>query len=47
MCRVVVGNCRNFGVLGNGVEHDYGGVVKSSFELRVGIQLDLCLVVCW
>ena len=36
MYRVVVGNCRKFGVPGNGLEHDYVGVVKSSFELRVG-----------
>ena len=31
-----MGNCGKFGVLGSGVEHDYVGVVESSFELRVG-----------
>ena len=35
VCRVVAGNCGKFGVPGSGAEHDYTGVVKNSFELRV------------
>ena len=36
MHRTVAGNCGKFGVLGSGAEHDYIGVVKNSFELKVG-----------
>ena len=36
VCRAVAGNCGKIGVPGSGVEHDYAGVVESSFELRVG-----------
>ena len=35
MYRAVSGNCGKLGVLGNKEEHDYTGVVKNSFKLRV------------
>ena len=35
ICKAVLGNCRKFVVLGNGMQHDYTSVVENSFELRV------------
>ena len=43
MHRAVAGNCGKFGVLGSGVEHNYVGVVESSFELRVGDSVRFAL----
>ena len=45
--RAVTGNWGNFGVPNSRVEHDYAGVVKKSFELRVGGAIKFILSALW